>query len=244
MVYITGDLHGNQWEWLNGIEPLLHSGDTILFAGDFGFGMMYGPLSEEMFYDRIEEKDITLLFVDGNHENFDRLNAYPVEAFCGGKVHKIRKNVLHLMRGEIFDLEGSHVFAFGGGYSLDRYLGEKGKAWWSEEMPSAEEYQNAEENLDRVNGQVDFIVTHTAPLQTVDEALCRFCHMKRITEDRELTHKLETFRNRTSYRHWFFGHYHLDAELWRGQTALLHAIRELETGRIVGWKTPNKVTRD
>ena len=42
---------------------------------------------------------------DGNHENFDRLYAYPVEMWHGGKVHKIRPSVIHLMRGQIFELE-------------------------------------------------------------------------------------------------------------------------------------------
>ena len=37
--------------------------------------------------------------------NFDRLYAYPVEMWHGGKAHKIRPSVIHLMRGQIFELE-------------------------------------------------------------------------------------------------------------------------------------------
>lgn len=61
-----------------------------------------------------------------------------------------------------------------------------------------------------------------------------------LREDKDLTGFLQTVHDRTrdAYHHWYFGHYHLDAELWRRQTALLHAIRKLETGRIVGWKSP------
>lgn len=33
--------------------------------------------------------------------------------------------------------------------------------------------------------------------------------------------------------HWYFGHFHVDLELWRNQTAVLSCVRELETGRIV-----------
>lgn len=249
MVYITGDLHGNQWEWLNDIEPLLHSGDTILFAGDFGFGMMYGPLSEEMFYDRIEEKNITLLFADGNHENFDRLNAYPVETFRGGKVHKIRKNVLHLMRGEVFDLEGSRVFVFGGGFSLDKARRQEGVSWWSQELPSEEEYRNAEEHLCEFREQnhpIDFIVTHTAPSDSIYylSRIPKYGVRNDITEDWELVAFLDRLSSEWNPKKWYFGHYHVDRELLGNQIALLHAIRELKTGRIVGWKAPNNNTRD
>ena len=32
----------------------------------------------------------------------------------GGKVHKIRPSVIHLMRGQVFELEGKKIFTFGG----------------------------------------------------------------------------------------------------------------------------------
>lgn len=59
-----------------------------------------------------------MLFIDGNHENFDKLYSYPVETWYGGKVHKI---VIHLMRGEVYSIEGSSIFVMDGGYSIDKY---------------------------------------------------------------------------------------------------------------------------
>ena len=41
-----------------------------------------------MLMDWLDCKFFTTLFVDGNHENFDRLYEYPVEEWHGGKVHK------------------------------------------------------------------------------------------------------------------------------------------------------------
>ena len=35
----------------------------------------------------------------------------------GGKVHRIRPHVLHLMRGQIFELEGFRFFTMGGAKS-------------------------------------------------------------------------------------------------------------------------------
>ena len=69
--------------------------------------------------DWLDCKSFTTLFVDGNHENFDRLYEYPVEEWHGGKVHKIRPSVIHLMRGQIFEIEGKSIFTFGGASSHD-----------------------------------------------------------------------------------------------------------------------------
>ena len=71
----------------------------------------------------LSELPYTILFVDGNHENFDRLlSEFPIEDWNGGKVHKIRPNIIHLMRGHVFEIEGKRIFAMGGGYSVDKYM--------------------------------------------------------------------------------------------------------------------------
>lgn len=44
---------------------------------------------------------------------------YPVAEWHGGKVHRIRPHVLHLMRGQIFELEGCRFFTMGGAKSHD-----------------------------------------------------------------------------------------------------------------------------
>lgn len=72
---------------------------------------------EKYKLDWFDEKPFTTLFVDGNHENFDRLMAYPVEKWNGGNIHRISKSVIHLMRGQVFELEGKTIFTFGGASS-------------------------------------------------------------------------------------------------------------------------------
>ena len=116
MIYITGDTHGNQYKWVEQIEPVLSCGDTIIVCGDFGIGFWDGKYwDEETFFDFISEQEYTVLFVDGNHENFNKLESYPVETGSGGKIHRIRHNLIHMMRGEVYNIDGKRVFAFGGG---------------------------------------------------------------------------------------------------------------------------------
>ncbi len=43
----------------------------------------------------------TILFLDGNHECFHEIFAYPEEMWNGGRIRRIRPNALHLMRGQV-----------------------------------------------------------------------------------------------------------------------------------------------
>jgi hypothetical protein len=207
-----------------------------LVCGDFGIGFWNGRYwSEETFYDFLSEQKYTVLFVDGNHEDFEKLNSCPVEIWCGGKVHKIRKNVIHLMRGEVYNIEGNSIFVMGGGYSLDKDFRTEGVSWWPQEMPSEEEYHNAIVNLERVNNQVDYIITHTAPSETVYYlSTIRSLGIKNnVIEELPLTTFLDGIQHKVTYQHWYFGHFHVDVELWRNQTAILSSVRELKTGKII-----------
>ena len=236
MIYDTGDIHANQYKWVEQIHPALSSGDILIVNGDFGIGFWNGRYwSEETFFDWISEQEYTVLFVDGNHENYNKLNDYPVELWNGGRVHKIRHNLIHLMRGEVYNIDGISVFAFGGGYSIDKYRRQENVSWWRQEMPSEEEYKNAEKNLQKVDYQVDYIITHTAPSESVYylSVMQRLAVNKNVVEEQPLNTFLDHIRQQVTYKHWYFGHFHIDIELWRKQTAVLSSIRELETGRIV-----------
>ena len=129
--YVTGDTHGDQILWDVCIHSFLKPGDTLLVAGDFGMGFFSGKYwTEERFFDYLAEQEYTVLFCDGNHENFERLNGYAVSDWNGGRVHFIRDNVIHLMRGEIYTLEGKKLFVFGGGRSIDKAYRVPGRSWW------------------------------------------------------------------------------------------------------------------
>lgn len=119
MIYITGDIHGSP-ERL-GVHSFYEQkemtrDDIVIICGDFGMVWEESgeSASEQYWLKWLEDKPFTTVFVCGNHENFDRLYQYPVKEWHGGKVHEIRPHVLHLMRGEVFTIEGLKFFAFGG----------------------------------------------------------------------------------------------------------------------------------
>ena len=189
MIYITGDCHADFRRFNTEIFPEqreMTKDDYVIICGDFGgvWDRDEESQREKWWLDWLEAKPYTTLFVDGNHENFDRLYAYVPEEWHGGKVHKLRNSVIHLMRGQVFDLDGKKIFTFGGAKSHDisggileledPHFKEKKKqldrgdepyrvnhlTWWEQEMPSPEEMDEGRRNLEKNNNTVDFIVSH------------------------------------------------------------------------------------
>lgn len=149
MIYITGDthtpidIHKLKNQFFN--PPGATKNNTcLIICGDFGAVWNYkGEDKEEKYWlDWLENKPYTVLFVDGNHECHPRLNAFPVEEWNGGKIHRIRPSVIHLMRGQIYTINGKKIFTMGGASSHDKEARTDRKTWWEEELPSNEEYKD------------------------------------------------------------------------------------------------------
>ena len=228
MIFITGDTHGDVVRRLNMYAFPEQKGmnadkeNFVIICGDFGC-VWSGSRAEDYQLDWLNDKPFKTLFVDGNHENYDLLKTYPIEEWSGGQVRFIRPNVIHLMRGEIYEIEGKTFFTFGGARSHDIHDGilEVGDprikewsrnyykmfrinhiSWWAEEMPSEAEMQNGLNNLDAAGNKVDFIITHCCASST--QALMSHG----FYNPDELTDYLETIRINTDFKRWFFGHYH------------------------------------
>ena len=203
MIYVTGDTHGNFRRFQPEYFPEqagVTKNDVVIIAGDFG-GVWFGDSRDDETLDWLERLPFTLAFVCGNHENYDALERYPVAEWHGSKVHRVRPHVLHLMRGQVFELESYRFFTMGGAKSHDTNHRINHISWWRQELPSDEEYSEALQNLERYNWQVDYIITHCAPTSI---ALMGSRH----NEADRLTDFLQEVRERAKYYYWLFGHYH------------------------------------
>ena len=238
MIYITGDCHANWKKFSRESFPEqdeLTRDDFVIVCGDFG--IWHDNRTERWWLRWMTEKNFTILFVDGNHENFDRLygDEFEVVDFHGGKAHKIRENVYHLMRGYVFDLCDKKFFAFGGASSHDIKDGildrkdfqsdrelvdeynrrtQRGEmlrvnhiSWWKEEMPSQEEMNFGLKTLEEHGNVVDFIVSHCCP----QEIASIFSHGSYKPD--QLTSYFNVVANTVDFSKWFFGHYHNNTEV-------------------------------
>lgn len=118
MIYFTGDTHMNmdvkKLNTKNFPQQLeLTKEDYLIILGDFGC-IWDNSKQQEWWLEWHSKKNYTTLFIDGNHENHELLNSYPVSTWNGGKIHRINDNVIHLMRGQVFELEGHTFLTIGG----------------------------------------------------------------------------------------------------------------------------------
>lgn len=238
MVYITGDCHARWHKFTTESFPEqkdMTRDDFVMVCGDFG--LWHDNSTERWWFDWFEEKPFTILFVDGNHENFDRLygNEFEIVDFHGGKAHKIRDNIYHLMRGYVFDLCGKKFFTFGGASSHDiddgildpndfederefeakyhrwvkrnKMFRVNHQSWWKEEMPSQEEMELGMRTLEEHNNKVDYIVTHCCPQQIAT------VYSNGMYKADKLTSYFNVVAETVDFDKWFFGHYHDDCEI-------------------------------
>ena len=224
-IFLTGDTHGD----FSRLRPevfreRLSKEDYVIICGDFG-SIWDGSDTEQQWLDWLADRPFTTLFVDGNHENYDLLRNYPMCEWHGGQAQTIRPGVLHLMRGQFYEICGKRIFTMGGASSHDirdgilepddpdyerklRQLNAAGalyrvnhRSWWKEELPGEDEYRTAREALDKTGWDVDYIITHCAPTSI---ALMGSRH----NEADRLTDFLQEVRERAKYHYWLFGHYH------------------------------------
>ena len=196
----------------------LLEGDTLLVTGDFGY-LYRNDAYERRILREMEELPFTVCFCDGNHENFPALYEYPVEEFCGGRIHRLGRNICHLMRGQVFTMEGKRLFTMGGAYSVDRYMLREGLTFWREELPSGEEYREAANNLDTAGFAVDYILTHTAPRRVIG-----WLGHRSDVHGQELEGFLDWVMAEVRYERWFFGHWHEDRVLDTHHRALWYDL--------------------
>ena len=123
-IFITGDTHGELEINKLGAKQFpigvsLSKDDYVIICGDFGLIWDNGK-TDNYWLEWLSVKPFTILFIDGNHENFDLLESYPVKEWNGGKVHQIKDNIFHLMRGQIFTINNKTFFTMGGATSTDK----------------------------------------------------------------------------------------------------------------------------
>ena len=244
-IFITGDTHGeNDIGKLNTrlfpIQKQLTKDDYVIIVGDFG-ACWYGGSNieqtnpgyeipprhrgyvgkDDYLLDWYERKNFTTLFIDGNHENHKLLNTFAVEHWHGGLVHRIRPSVIHLMRGQVYEIAGSTFFTMGGASSVDRMHRLEDVSWWSAELPSNEEYEQALDNLDQCGWKVDYVLTHCCGSNVL-------CQMRtHHPQSDKLTQFLMSLEGRLEYKMWYFGHHHIDRQVDRNHRALYEDVVEL-----------------
>ena len=231
-VLVTGDVHGDILLLLEMVRSI--ENDEMLFVtGDFGlfwFDINSNSDKYTILNNMLESKNAYIVFVDGNHENHNFINRTEISEFCGAKCHKLLPRVIHIMRGEIVNIDGIKIFCFGGAYSVERFWREKNKTYFEEELPNENEYDSGLNNLINADFKVDYIITHTCQRRLVKKLGQRH----KAIEEIKLQNYIQWIVDNVEYKKHYFGHWHMDKKISESDIAIFNNIRNMHTDEVVG----------
>jgi len=227
LIFLTGDMHGEMSIdklsfknnlWLKELTSL----DYLIILGDFGlFWNRIRTKSEEYWLNWLSKQKYTILFLDGNHENFELINSFKEIDMFGGKVGAAYSNIYHLKRGEVYTIDGYKILTIGGALSMDRAFRILNFSYWEEELLSLKDIKNIENNIIKYNHEVDYILTHTPP-EVVKSQFGFFENYGCSTAA-----YFNSIYKLVKFKHWYCGHMHID-ETHNNVTILYDNIIELK----------------
>ncbi len=224
MIYVMSDTHGDRDRFCTRQVRRLKKGDTLIVLGDFGF-VWDGSRAEKRTLRWLGRRRYQLLFIDGCHENYDLLAAYPEVEYAGGKAWQLGPRLYRLARGQIYTVEGRTLLALGGGESVEKEIRQEEGTWWPQEVPTPEDYQCCDAALEAAGGEVDFILTHDGPTR-----LLSFLKLNRdsvLYEENALEMYLDGLMKKVKYKLWCFGRYHLDQNIGASAAAVYRRLLPL-----------------
>lgn len=109
MIYITGDTHADFSRFTKRqrcrLPFKLTEKDIVIVCGDFGLLWERNDKTLKYNLDWMSRLPFKILWVSGNHENYDMLEDYQLEEWHGGKVrHILRDQIIYLERGQVFKM--------------------------------------------------------------------------------------------------------------------------------------------
>lgn len=218
MVYVTGDMHGDFERFKAPAVKRLKRGDTLIICGDFGF-VWDDNKTEQRVLKKLGNQRYNVAFLDGVHENHALLSGCPVTDWNGGKVHNISGKLNHLMRGQVYRIDGKTIFALGGGENPDT---DCKNDVMSGCMPTIDDLYEANRNLQKVDYVVDYILTHD----------CSGVVKGFLDMDNNSYNHLYAFLNEAAkvieYKKWFFGCQHLDKIIPPKYVGVFREVRPLD----------------
>lgn len=224
MIFVTGDTHGEvdithigNKAWPE--QKSLTKDDILIIAGDFGF-VWKNDRCDLYWRKWLDNRRFTTLFIDGNHENFDLLEEFPVVEKFDAKLQQISKHVFHVCRGEVLNINGTKIWCMGGAKSHDKAYRKEHISWWPQETPTDEEMQHAYANLLKNDLHVDFIITHCTASSVQNLIDLHYEHTL-------FTDFLDKVDSSVTFKHWYFGHYHRDVKLTSQYTCVYKDVIQI-----------------
>lgn len=197
MVYLISDIHGDKnFDGLKKYMSIATDDDLLIVLGDVELSFYNNDQNSE-FTKEFLNIDKNIAFIDGNHDNHPYVNSFPIEEWNGGKIHRLTKNVVHLIRGNVYTIESKKIFVMGGCKSSQKWY-DSGLVY-DGEVPTEREISVALDNLRRNNNTVDYVLTH----KYWDYSDCNY-------SDFTLEWLTNYIDKNVKFKKWYSGHWHCE----------------------------------
>ena len=214
-IYLTGDTHREFHRIQQFCERMETTTDDIMIIlGDAGINY-YCDHRDNNLKNELADLPITLFCIHGNHEERPYLTGNYEEKEWHGAIAYIEEaypNLIFAKDGEIYDFNGKKAIAIGGAYSIDKYYRlSHGEAWFESEQADEEIMRYVEAQLDACDWQVDYVLTHTVPIEC--EPVWAFIpgfDLSRV--DKSMEKWLQQIMDNLEFEKWYAGHYHVESD--------------------------------
>ena len=215
-IFVIGDLHGD-YDLIDAKfgdikDSSKEKYDVLFVAGDAGFVNSYETIeSKNKRIKHLNSLPYIIIVVLGNHENYDVIEKFNETSIFGGKCYKEDGvDVYYAKNGQIFDIDGTKIFTYNGGLSVDKdvrleYEEKYGvKFWWPQEV----DLSNFDEAFNNyLFHQVDYVITHDVP-KSIFVKLTPFIPRKFKNYPCPLHDSFQKLYSVSKFKHWYAGHYH------------------------------------
>lgn len=199
-IAVCGDWHMNTFYACNKINEVAHKADVFFHLGDFGY--TFDEKFVSAVHEALENNDKILMFIDGNHDDFDFLESIPLS---DDGVRRVTERIWHIPRGFRWEWSGKRFLALGGAISIDRHYRVSDLEYWAQEAITLADVSKCLEG-----GEVDIMFTHDAP--NLDPMLGYLADWipPDIEEDCDYNRELlASVVEAVNPRYLWHGHYHL-----------------------------------
>lgn len=206
-IILKGDIHGDALKLYEFDDEDFIKDDIIIILGDFGI-IWEDKEKTKRVLEILGEKNFTIAFVDGNHENFNLIKEMEeVVEWNGGRAGLLPGGIIHLMRGEIYNINNKRIGVCGGANSVDLWHRTEGKSWWKEEEITEIDIANLLVKTS-INNHLDIMLSHDCPADLVPlVGLYSKINGVKISNSQRM---LQLIKDTIQIDKWYFGHWHLD----------------------------------
>ena len=228
--FIIGDIHGNEKVFehrLNNSQYTFKAEDSLICVGDVG--IKYGQFYNEALLWEMRKFPGTVYIMRGNHDNrywrdnvdiSETYTSYIERPHIGWIIendllyHEDYPNIKYVRdEGGIYNINDNNVLFIPGAYSIDKFYRLKNKLAYEPQEQLTQNELNTLYNLVQSNRNIDYVISHTAPLGTqvyYDDLFLPFIDQSQV--DKHMEYFLDEINNllHNKYKHWYFGHFHDD----------------------------------